>query len=307
MGLEISNGRVKIPGKIIGVLIGLAGLGFGYWAHSEKAAVLETEIRQKTTEIESLKETERNLQDLYNNRQKYETETFKLNENAEKILTAFPTFMYLEDKELYSMYLVSSGDDPVFEYEGPLVKFGVRQAPTYGNSKFIMSTSYSETSLMELYSVDCGGEFEDTTYSQIKALINSGKKPVEEFIDEEANVGEDDEQSHPPASSDEEVPYKYPERFVLSMIEITIDPATGRLSGKYGYSTYFITGQKTPYTFNKDVLEYIGLGRRVDDLFGEFTSNEGGLELDDTFDTNGFFDSTDITDILDEIDDSLDG
>ena len=309
MGLEINNGRVKIPGKIIGILIGLAGLGFGYWAHSEKAAILETEIRQKTTEIETLKETERNLQDLYNNRQKYEKETIELNKKAEVILEDFPTFMYLEDKELYSMYLTTTGQNAIFENEGPLLQFGVVDGTRYGDSKFIMSTSYSDTSLMELYSVDCAGEFQDTTYIKVKELINYGRRPIDELLEKIEGAGETEGQEQEQVGTQpEEAPYKYPERFVLSKITISLNPETGLLSGEYSYSTYFITGQKTPYTFNEKVEIYIGEERRIDDLFGSLNiDNSSDGDTDDTFDTNGFFDSTDITDILDEVDDSLDG
>lgn len=308
MGLTISNDKIKIPGKVLGFLVGAAGLGFGYWAHAEKATVLETETRQKKSEMETLRDTERNLQDLYDNRQKYESETLELNANAEKILMTFPTFMYLEDKELYSAYLVSSGTNPdtgeVYPDEGPLVQFGITSAPGYGESKFIMSTSYSETSLMELYSVSCMGEFTENTYQQIKAFINYGKRPVDDILNEEANA----EQGNIVNLGEDNVPYKYPDRFVLGSIKMSMDPTTGKISGEYTYSTYFITGQKTPYTFNTKVLEYIGPERRINDLFGELTNTLGGdTGVDDTFDTNGFFDSTDITDILDEVDDSLDG
>lgn len=246
--MEIS--KMKVPGKVIGFILALIGLAFGYWASQVKAAEIQTETNRLHTSNTELKEKEENLVNLYNNSAKYEQETIEYNKESEKILEKFPTFMYLEDKILYMDNL----------QKDEMAQYNLSEA-TYGDSKFVMSTSYSDTSLLELYSVACYSKFQNLEYPDIKKLINHGR---------DGN----------PTN-----------RFVLSNITFAYNEETGLIDGEFGFSTYFIAGQNDPYEFDPAILSLLGTERRIDDLFGARPVAENEEIVDDGLITDDVIDS----------------
>lgn len=227
MALELNNGQIQIPKKVFGIAFAIAGIGFGYWASQVQATAINQDTSSLVSQNKELTETESNLVSLQNNSAQYVQDTEQFNKESEEILKEFPTFMFLEDKILYADEL----------RQDEMSQFNLTEL-TYGNSNFVMSTSYDDTSLMELYSVGCSAKFEGLTYPQVKELINFGKTD------------------------------KVSQRFVLNNIDMNYNEDTGYLNGEFSFNTYFVAGQNEPYVFDSAILELIGEERRVDDLFG---------------------------------------
>lgn len=219
--------ETTIPKKFIGIAFAAIGGFVGFYFLPQKAADKEAETNSLVAQSKELKAVEDNLVNLQNNAAQFAADTEAFNKESAEILTAFPTFMFLEDKILYA--------DGVQKEEMPEYNL---QEFRYGSSEYVMSTSYSEDSLMELYSVSCAASFTDLTYPQLKELINFGKSD------------------------------RTSQRFVLKAIEARFDEETGFLRGEFTYYTYFIAGQEKPYIFDPEILELIGEDRRIDDLFG---------------------------------------
>ena len=118
-----------------------------------------------------------------------------------------------------------------------LADYNVRKL-TYGSSSYKMSVTYDSDSskTLDLYSIGLSGSYDDLTYQKIKELIDFG------------------------LTADQ--------RFVLNSISINLNEKTGKLSGQFSFSTYFIPGQETPYEFPQDILDSLGSGDRVGNLFG---------------------------------------
>lgn len=219
--------EINIPKKIIGIVFALVGAGVGFYLLPQKAAEKETKTNQLISQNKELSATEENLVNLQNNSAQFAADTEAFNKESATILEDFPVFMFLEDKILYADQVTT---EDMREYK--LTEFA------YGSSEYIMSTSYSESSLMELYSVKCTAEFANLTYPEFKTLLTFGE-------------------SNKPS-----------QRFVLTAVEVRYDEETGYLKGEFVYSTYFIAGQEKPYEFDPAVLELLGVDRRIDDLFG---------------------------------------
>ena len=112
---------------------------------------------------------------------------------------------------------------------------------SYGQSTFVMNVSYGpNSSPLELYSVQLSGKYVDLTYTQIKDLLRYGKEA--------------------------------PQRFVLQHITMNYSTTSGYISGQFGFTTFFIPGQSTPYEFPPEVLKGLGDSDRIDDLFGAMTT-----------------------------------
>ena len=109
---------------------------------------------------------------------------------------------------------------------------------SYGASSYKMSVSYNQESnaTLDLYSIAMNGAYADLSYAKIKELIAYGVQAEQ--------------------------------RFVLDSITINFDEKTGKLSGQFSFTTYFIPGQETPYEFPQDILDSLGSGDRVGNLFG---------------------------------------
>lgn len=219
--------ELNIPKKFIGIACAAIGGLVGFYMLPNKAAETEAATNKLVSENKQLTDTEANLVNLQNNAAQFAADTEAFNKESRQILEEFPTFMFLEDKVLYADHMQK---DEMAHFN--LVEFH------YGKSDYVMSTSYSDSSLMELYSVSCVAEFENLTYPQVKELINFGKS----------------ENSS--------------QRFVLSNIEFAYSEETGYLVGEFSFKTYFIAGQEDPYVFDPEILELIGTDRRIDDLFG---------------------------------------
>lgn len=243
--------ELNIPKKFIGIACAALGGIVGFYLLPNNAKEVQAKTNSLVSENKQLKETETNLVSLQNNSAQYEADTAKYKQEAAKILEEFPTFMFLEDKVLYADHMQKE----------EMGKFNLTEF-MYGQSDYIMSTSYDDTSLMELYRVACTAEFADLTYPDIKELINFGKSE---------NVSQ---------------------RFVLSSLEVRFDEETGFLRGEFTFSTYFIAGQEDPYVFDPKILELIGEDRRIDDLFGARSEME---EVDADVE---YLDIDDIDDIL---------
>lgn len=229
--------EINIPKKVIGILFACVGAGLGFYFLPQQAKEKQAETNRLISESKELEAVEANLVNLQNNSAQFAADTEAFNKESAEILNAFPVFMFLEDKILYAKQVTL---DDMQQYK--LKEF------VYGKSDYVMSTSYSESSLMELYSVRCAAEFEDLTYADLKSLISFGE-------------------SGSPS-----------QRFVLTSIEARFDEETGYLKGEFVYYTYFIAGQEKPYVFDPDVLELLGVDRRVNDLFG--ARAEDALEED---------------------------
>lgn len=220
--------EINIPKKIFGICFAAVGALVGFYMLPNKATEKETETNKLASITKELEEKEKQLVDLQERKTEFEAMTAEYNEEANQILEEFPVFMFLEDKILYA--------DEVAQRE--MAEFHLTEL-TYGKSDYVMSTSYSEDSLMELYEVVCAAEFEGLTYPQLKELILFGQSE------------------------------KSSQRFVLSMLEVRFDEETGYIDGEFRYSTYFVSGQKDRvYQFDPAVLELLGTDRRIDDLFG---------------------------------------
>lgn len=217
----------NIPKKLFGILFAAIGLLVGVWYLPKQASEKMAEANALVTTNKSLAEQEAKLVDLQNNMAQYQADTEKFNKESREMLEDFPTFMFLEDKILYA--------DDMQKVE--MAEFNLTEL-SYGASVYVMSTSYSESSLMELYSVTCSGKFEGITYPKVKELIVFGQSD------------------------------KSTQRFVLDQIKMSYSPDSGYMSGEFVYKTYFIAGQEDPYVFDPSVLELIGEERRIDDLFG---------------------------------------
>ena len=246
--------ELNIPKKVIGILFGCIGAGVGFYFLPQQAQEKQAETNRLISESKELEAVETNLVNLQNNSAQFAADTEAFNKESAEILNAFPVFMFLEDKILYAKQVTL---DDMQQYK--LKEF------VYGKSDYVMSTSYSESSLMELYSVRCAAEFEDLTYADLKSLISFG---------ESGNPSQ---------------------RFVLTSIEARFNEETGYLNGEFVYYTYFIAGQEKPYVFDPDVLELLGVDRRIDDLFGARTDDS--LEEDMWEDDYGDM----IDDVLNDI------
>lgn len=244
--------ELNIPKKFIGIACAALGGFIGFYLLPNNAKEVQARTNTLVSENKQLTETEANLVSLQNNSAQYEADTAKYKQEAAKTLEEFPTFMFLEDKVLYADHMQKE----------EMGRFNLSEF-MYGQSDYVMSTSYDDTALMELYKVSCTAEFQDLTYPDIKELINFGKSE---------NVSQ---------------------RFVLSSIEVRFDDETGFLRGEFSYSTYFIAGQEDPYVFDPQILELIGVDRRIDDLFGARS------EMDDTGWDEEYGDIVD--DVIDDI------
>lgn len=230
----------NIPKKLFGIMFAIIGLLVGVWYLPKQANEKMAEANSLVTTNKGLAEQEAKLVDLQNNMAQYQADTEKFNKESREILEAFPTFMFLEDKILYA--------DEMQKVE--MSEFNLDEL-NYGASVYVMSTSYSDSSLMELYSVACMGKFKGLTYPQFKKLLVFGQS-------EESS-----------------------QRFVLDYAKTTYDPESGYLSGEFSYKTYFIAGQEDPYVFDPSILELIGEERRIDDLFG---TREGAGDEEEIWD-----------------------
>lgn len=230
---------MKFPKKVIGIIFGAMGLGYCYYAMQEQAATLKSQTMSIQNHISELKDTESKLTALSNNQAKYKEDTIALTEEAEQILNEFPTFMFLEDKILYADYLQNE----------ELREYNVEET-AYGDSKFVMSASYDESSLLELYSIGYSSKYNGLNYPKVKELIQHGLR------DNLRN------------------------RFVLNAISISYSEETGRLNGEMSYSTYFIAGQNDPYEFSPELIKELTFRNPSDkknplDLFGARSMDEG--------------------------------
>lgn len=245
--------EITIPKKVFGIIFAAIGAGVGFYLLPQQANTTQAATNTLLSENKELNATKDNLVNLQNNSAQYAADTEAFNKESEEILKAFPVFMFLEDKILYADKVAK---EDMAEYQ--LQEF------RYGASEYVMSTSYSDSSLMELYSVSCSAEFSGLTYPQMKEIINFG-------------------QSDKPS-----------QRFVLKSIEVRFDEETGFLKGEFAYYTYFIAGQEKPYVFDPAILELIGTDRRIDDLFGARSETEDEEEWDEEYGDM-------IDDVLDDI------
>ena len=243
--------ELNIPKKFIGIACAALGGMVGFYLLPNNAKEVQAKTNSIVSENKQLKETESNLVSLQNNSAQYEADTATYKQEAAKILEEFPTFMFLEDKVLYADHMQKE----------EMGQFNLSEF-SYGKSDYVMSTSYDETSLMELYRVACNADFNNLTYPAIKELINFGQTE---------NVSQ---------------------RFVLNRLEVRFDEETGYLRGTFSFYTYFIAGQEDPYVFDPKILELIGEDRRIDDLFGARSEME---EVDADVE---YLDIDDIDDIL---------
>ena len=236
--------EINIPKKIFGICFAAIGAIVGFYMLPNKATEKETETNKLMSATKELEEKEKQLVDLQMRQTEFEEMTAEYDAEAKRILEEFPVFMFLEDKVLYA--------DEMTKRE--MAEFHLTEF-AYGKSDYVMSTSYSEDSLMELYEVICSGEFAGLTYEQVKELILFGQSD------------------------------KSSQRFVLSNLEVVFDEETGYIMGEFRYSTYFVSGQRDRvYQFSPVVLEMLGTERRIDDLFGARTAPMENEIVDENWD-----------------------
>lgn len=223
--------ELNVPKKVFGIFFAAIGALVGFYFLPNKATETDTQTNKLMSANKELQEKQDQLVELQSKKTEFEALTAAYRDEAEAILLEFPTFMFLEDKVLYADEMTKN---EMSKYH--LVEF------SYGKSDYVMSTSYSEDSLMELYSVKCNAQFEGLTYPQLKELIL---------------FGQSEENS---------------QRFVLSNLETRFDEESGYLNGEFSFATYFIAGQRDrAYEFDQTILELLGVDRRIDDLFGART------------------------------------
>ena len=218
--------------RIVAVVLAIVGLGFGYWAKQSKAQEIEKETTKYVTQNKELKEREQNLMDLYNNKDLYEEKKAAFDKETEALLSQFPTYMYIEDKILYADTLQKED----------LSKYNLSEIG-YGESEFIMNTTYGDDQPLELYKVTLTARFDDLSYLSLRTLMDYGLNSEQ--------------------------------RFVVENVQASFSAATGFLTGQISFSTYFIPGQTEPYEFPQTVINDLGQFRRTDDLFGTFKTEDG--------------------------------
>ena len=163
--------KIKISVRILAIILGIIGLAFFWWINTKKLPELEAEVAKYETENKSLSETEKNLTNLYNNMDFYLDETTRINDETEDLLSEFPTFMYLEDKILYSDTLLKT------DFAG----YNITEF-RYGQSNYEMNVTYGNEQTLELYSVTLSGKFNDLTYMEVKEIIDYGLSSSQRFV-----------------------------------------------------------------------------------------------------------------------------
>ena len=229
MKFEFNNNTTIRWIRIIAVVLAIIGLGFGYWAKQSMAQSIEKETTKYVTQNKELKTREDQLMDLYNNKEFYEEQKQKFDKETEDLLSQFPTYMYIEDKILYADTLQKED----------LNKYNLTDIG-YGESEFIMNTTYGEDNPLELYKVTLSARFDNLSYLSLRTLMDYGLNSEQ--------------------------------RFVVENVQAAYSPATGFLTGQISFSTYFIPGQTEPYEFPQTVINDLGQFRRTDDLFGTFNT-----------------------------------
>lgn len=218
--------------RIIAIVLAIVGIGFGYWASQNKAQEIQKETTKLVTQNKALEEQEAKLDALYNHQEEYKAEKDRCNKETEELLAQFPTYMYIEDKILYADTL----------QKGDLSGYNLKEI-TYGDSQFIMNTTYGDSNPLELYKVSLSSKFTELSYLQLRTFLDYGLHSEQ--------------------------------RFVVDNVQATFSAMSGSLTGQITFSTYFIPGQTDPYVFPQEVIDALGQFRRTDDLFGTFNYDDG--------------------------------
>lgn len=208
--------RIKIPIRVVAFLLAVLGAAFLYWTNGTKVPEVEKETTDLTNRNADLKQKENNLTMLYNSMPFYLEEIDRLKLEAETMLDEFPTYMYLEDKIMYSDTLLKT-DLRGYNLE----------SFNYGASSYIMSVSYggSEDNMLDLYSVNLSGKYSDLTYKQVKELLDYGLTSSQRFVMQSIKMGYNEETGYLSGDisfstyfiSGQEEPYDFPVTVVDGM------------------------------------------------------------------------------------------
>lgn len=169
--LRLQMPKIKLSVRFLAIILIGIGIGFFWWISTKKMPELQADVSKYETENKSLAETEKNLANLYNNMDFYLDETTRINDETESLLSEFPTFMYLEDKILYTDTLLKT------DFAG----YNITEF-RYGQSNYEMNVTYGTDKTMELYSVTLSGKFNDLTYMQVKEIIDYGLSSSQRFV-----------------------------------------------------------------------------------------------------------------------------
>jgi hypothetical protein len=176
---DIQIPTIKVSVRVVAVALAIIGLWFLFWVTGTKIPEIHADTAKIETQNKTLSKTESSLTNLYNNMSFYVDETNRLNEDTEKILTEFPTFMYLEDKILYADTLLKTD----------LSGYNLSQF-NYGESTYIMNVLYgANQQMLELYSVGLSGKYTDLTYTQIKEILDYGLNSPQRFVINQITMG----------------------------------------------------------------------------------------------------------------------